>query len=228
MVDEILKDSFLGMLQIMQADMIKLSDVAETSAREEAMKIVNSGRGYHTTSSIGHNLSYAGTVHSKLTAPLAMTCFAIMDVIGKILDNCIIKLDDNDSASSGSFINHAREFEKFINRDYLKNPKTAEKFQDAFRHSMAHCFLPGSTKRVAYEITYHYEFANEPLIFDRGTEYVLNVKCLSAMTQNVLEKLITMTKLAQKEDQVVVDKIVESFELVIKQASQKLEHLEDN
>ena len=120
---EILKDTFLGMLQIMQADIIKLSDVAESSARQEAMNIVNSGGGYNTTSPMGKNLSYAGVVHSNLTIPLAMSCFSIMDLLGKIISNDIADPNDEGSQQSDSFIIHARAFEKMFKREYLKNQR---------------------------------------------------------------------------------------------------------
>lgn len=150
---ELLQDTFLGMLQIMKADLDKLSEIADKLAQEEAMNLVNSGKGHYTTSPIGHNLSYAGRLRSKLTVPLAMTCFSMMDLLGKTLVGAMLQ-DDDSSKDSGSFIKHARAFEKLGGKDYLKNDGAAQIFQDAFRHSIAHGFLPGATSKIAFHVSY--------------------------------------------------------------------------
>lgn len=228
MTDYMSKDTFLGMIQIMQADVVKLSDIADEFAIAKAQDIVRSGGGYqqNTSSPIGENLAHAGEVDSYLTAPLAMTCFSIVDVIGKILYKTDLRTIKYYDEIRDPFINHARAFEGFIDRDYLKNCKTAQRLQDCFRHSMAHCFLPIATHKTSYYITMHFNFKEEPLLIDWKDGYILNVRCLSSITKSVLAKLVTMAESKDSEDILIIDKIVDSYELFLEEAISKIKHVD--
>lgn len=222
---ELLQDTFLGMLQIMKADLDKLSSVADDAAREEATNLLKSGKGNYTTSPKGHDLSHAGTVHSMLTVPMAMTCFSMIDLLGKILVGNVVLKEDVSSKDSGDFIKHARAFENFAGKDYLKNEKPAQIFQDAFRHSMAHGFLPGATKKVAFHVSYHYQLWEEPLFLnDDPKVYILNVKCLTAVTKAGVGKLADMAGQQGITEQ--LKQILDAFAKVVTEEEEKLSHLD--
>ncbi len=113
METEFLKDTFLGMLQVMKADLDKLSEIPDGLTREEAINLTNAGQAFRTTPPIGQNGLYVAMLHSKLTVPLAMTCFSIMDLLGEILALNVGLQKDDSSKKSKAFIKHARAFLDF-------------------------------------------------------------------------------------------------------------------
>ncbi len=112
-----------------------------------------------------------------------------------------------------------------LGKDYLKKEKSAQIFQDAFRHSIAHGFLPGATNKIAFHVSYHYNLLIEPLFLNEDyRNYVLNVKCLTVTTKAVVDKLVDMA--SHKDTTEKLEQILVSYDQVVTDTEDKLRHLD--
>lgn len=207
------------MVDIMKADLDKISGFSEELARKKAEISYPLRAGIDTTSPIGMMLSSDAIVDSTLTIPLAMTCFSIINVLGRIVDFRTKK--KSDEIQSGEFIDSARALFDFIESDYLKNRKSAQRLQNVYRHSIMHSFLPAVTNTIAYHITMYKNFQDEPLFLEREDQVILNVRCLYKLTGKALTKIAEVFQGIGKSRSHEVVKMLDNFAVILTKSREK-------
>lgn len=239
MKDNKTKHSLLGMLSIVMSDIEALEKVAMDAAKDDTFNAFKNGElEVPTTLPLGASYSFKTEtiLKSRLTVPLTMLCFSIIDLIGKLLSDKEEFLEkskrgkstDNKESSmeKDSFLSHAQAFfSQLAKRDELKNDLSARRFQEAYRHSISHAFLPGATQSVGYQVSYSHTLEGYSLFFDKRNEVILNVKLLTELTKSGINELIGILTKNEDSDN-GTDTIINNFAKVIQDNADRLKHLD--
>jgi len=181
-------------------DLDVMESIAEKVAMEEMEYFVKNGRRrWPTTVQQGPNDNPRHYSPSRCSIPLCMVCFAVMDFVGALIDDrenltMDFKIDQ--------FKRHSHLFfNKLSKRDDLNREDSLDKFQNFFRHSIMHSFLPKKGTGVGYEVDYS-KFIDESSLFihDRQGATALNVKFLVATVRN---GLYTLKEIVNNEESCV-------------------------
>lgn len=177
---ELIKEELQYLCKIAQNDIDKLEEVARQEAEND---IILNERGYFyppTTSQSGVSSQESYILKSRCTIPLSMVCFSIIDFLGKLTCDKQNPSSDN-SGEKDKFKNRAQcFFKKLAKSDDLNNDSTANLFQDSYRHSITHAYLPSAGNgNIAYSVSYTKsleEYALFPEVSNEGKkEKILNV-----------------------------------------------------
>lgn len=239
------QESLISMLDVIKSDIDALVNVAENAAKDDWDVAAREGKvGHPTTMPLGSPSVVTSMItHSRLTVPLAMVCFSIIDIAGKLMDDKSDKNDirdknknKNDKCESESsmgkdgFLSHAQiYFKRLANRDELNNDTSARRLQDAYRHSIAHAFLPGAASSVGYNIAYTKILEGKTLFYPEGMgrTRTLNVKLLTEITLKGIAKLKNILGEPQ-DDETLKITILNNFEKLIEDNHHRLSELEKN
>ena len=171
-------------------DMDQMVAVADSVAQQEVDSYATEGKLIPpTTDPLGRNLEAYTYIPSRCTVPLSMLCFSVIDFIGRLLDKGYKGGEEDGSADN--FIRYARNFfESLAGRDDLQRDETSTKLKINYRNSIMHTFLPSSTFRRGYSVSYSHIFDEQTLFCKWEQEKdVLNVKCLTNIVRTGVQKL---------------------------------------
>ena len=180
-------------------DIIELEKIGDRIADEEFEEFQKNGNPCPTptTDPLGYGYEPHQFVPSRCTIPMCMICFSVMDFIGSII------VDDIRPSTTEyrikQFMKHSQLFFKSLaNNEDLKTPTTAAKFENIFRHSIMHTFLPAPNYNVGYSVSYS-KLINEYALFDKAFDgkEILNVKFLVRIVKKGLDEFKTSI---EKED----------------------------
>jgi hypothetical protein len=235
------KNSLLSMLDIILSDIEALEKVALEAAEEDTIKAFESrDLEIPTTQPLGavYQFKTQTILKSRLTIPLTMVCFSIIDLVGKLVEEkaeqlAVGKQAGKSDSKEGSmerdgFLSHAQIFFKQLaKRDELKNDLSARRLQDAFRHSIAHAFLPGATQSVGYQVSYSQALDGYSLFFENHHGITLNVKLLTEITKNGINGLKNLLNVPQNGDlKNMADRIIRNFAGEIQDNHDRLKYLD--
>ena len=235
------KESLIQMLEVVKSDINALVSVAEEAAKDDGDSAYKNGKlSFPTTMPVGADPVVTSIIsESRLTIPLTMVCFSIIDLAGKLINDKGVKAENKNqkynsknesSIEKDGFLSHAQEyFNVLANNGDLKNDTSARRLQDAYRHSIAHAFLPGATHRVGYNVSYTKTLEGYPLFVSQENSCTLNVKELSSITLKGIEKLKDILNETEDRDKKeLANKILNNFESLIEDNSHRLSGLDSS
>ncbi|MDI9864595.1 hypothetical protein QM480_09700 [Flectobacillus sp. DC10W] len=229
------KESLIQMLEVVKSDINALVSVAEAAAKNDRDIAYKNGEiSYPTTMPVGANPVVTSIIsESRLTIPLTMVCFSIIDLAGKLISDKGVKAENKNqkcnsknesSMEKDGFLSHAKAYFKILaNWDDLINDTSARRLQDAYRHSIAHAFLPGATHRIGYRVSFTECITENSLFIKQKDSVILNVKLLSKLTLKGIEKLKDILNETEDRDKKeLANKILINFENLIKDNAERL------
>lgn len=149
---------------------------------ERCYQIDSTSKDTSTTSNKGRNLKLKFPATPKLTIPIALSVFAVADVLG-YLSREEIDAKETDTTENLKAI--------FKGLDVLNGKKFVEKFINVYRHGIIHSYFPKHKLEIAY-------FSYDPidkLFIEKNGGFYLNLKCLI----NHLKKSLNEIKLKSEE-----------------------------
>ncbi|MGV3766806.1 MAG: hypothetical protein ACO1NW_11815 [Chitinophagaceae bacterium] len=126
------------------------------------------------------------TDESRCTIPMAMLCFAIVDMVGQWLKGVA---DDEFTVSAQRF------FKDLANKSDLDKQESREKIKRFFRHGIVHSFFP----KNGYDITYP-AFEGRALFIDiQEAGKTLDVRYLASIVKEGMDTLIDVLENEESE-----------------------------
>jgi hypothetical protein len=205
-----LKKSLLYLVDTILGDINTIQDIAIKAAQEEEKELRDSGRIQQNTTTNPLGVPYEEpkvALKSRCTVPLTMMCFSAIDLLGRLVYdsssqetkkkkkanyNKQSKDCQASSKSKDDFMLHAQTFfNELSNNSDINRDESATKLQKAYRHSLAHSFLPATSFKFTYAISYSQSYEGWPLFIPMAKGEILNVKYLTDITKKGLNEFKT-------------------------------------
>ncbi|HTE26971.1 hypothetical protein [Flavitalea sp.] len=198
---ESFKNSIKKFVQFADLDLEKLTAIAEEKVAQEIEESRMNGiyiAPPPTTDPHGKGYEPVEIIETRCTIPISMVCFSVIDFIGSLLTR------DKTDNEKDSFLLHSRLFfQQVLERNDLDNPDSLKEFQNFYRHSIMHSYLPKSNMGIGFAVSYTYYLLSEAL-FERSYQglTILNIRYLAKCTRQGLSiiksSIENRNELAQK------------------------------